>query len=66
MLVEGFGGVFQARVLRGRLLRVKAAAWSSSMPQRDRSVPFGKYCRSRPFEASYYTELTKPQVIITI
>src|SRR5207244_4027244 len=41
-------GVFQARVLRGRLLRVAATAARSSGLCRVKSVPLGKYWRSRP------------------
>ena len=41
-------GVFQPRVLRGRVLSARATASRSSREWRARSVPFGKYWRSRP------------------
>jgi transposase InsO family protein len=41
-------GVFHPSVLRGLLLSVVAMASSSCALRRDRSVPLGKYCRSRP------------------
>ena len=41
-------GVFQPRVLRGRLLSAAATAARSSALQRARSVPLGKYWRSSP------------------
>src|SRR2546430_6125904 len=44
-------GVFQASVLRGRLLRAAATALSSPGFQRARSVPLGKYWRSSPLDA---------------
>ena len=42
-------GVFQSRVLRGRVLSARATASRSARECRARSVPFGKYCRSSPF-----------------
>jgi hypothetical protein len=41
-------GVLHPSVLRGRLFSVAATAARSSGPCRERSVPFGKHCRSRP------------------
>lgn len=40
--------VFQSRVVQGLSLRVAPRAWSSSVSQRDRSGPWGKYCRGAP------------------
>ena len=47
MFVEASAGVFQPRVLRGRLLSVAATASISSAFHRERSVPFGKYWRKQ-------------------
>lgn len=41
-------GVFQPSVFLGRPLRAAATADSSSALWMLRSVPFGKYCRSKP------------------
>ena len=41
-------GVFQPRVLRGRLFSAAATASRSPLECLLRSVPLGKYCRSRP------------------
>ncbi|GFM20250.1 transposition helper protein [Mycobacterium sp. PO1] len=41
-------GVFQSRLLRGRLFSARATASRSSADHRERSVPFGKYWRSSP------------------
>jgi len=46
-------GVFQPSVFRGRALRAAATASSSSRECLDRSVPFGKYWRSRPLVFSF-------------
>ena len=49
MLVEGFGGGFPAEGFCGvRVLRASATASRSSRLCRARSVPLGKYWRSRP------------------
>jgi len=45
-LLKASAGVFQPRVLRGRLLSALATAWISSLLQRARSVPLGKYWRT--------------------
>lgn len=45
-------GVRQPRISRGRLLMVSALAWISDVLQRDRSVPFRKYCRSNQLRCS--------------
>lgn len=42
-------GFNQSRVCRGRSFSSSATASSSACVYPDRSVPFGKYCRSRPF-----------------
>jgi hypothetical protein len=41
--LKASAGAFQPRVFRGRLLSVVATASISSVVQRDRSVPLGKY-----------------------
>src|ERR1700720_3524690 len=41
-------GVANPRVLRGRSLSCRATLLSWACEYTDRSVPFGKYCRSRP------------------
>ena len=46
-------GVFQPRVLRGRLFSAEATALSSARECLDRSVPFGQYWRSRPLVFSF-------------
>lgn len=46
-------GVFHPRIFRGRALSALATASMSSALQRERSVPFGKYWRSRPFVFSF-------------
>jgi hypothetical protein len=46
-------GVFQPRIFRGLLLSASWTARSSSRPQRERSVPFGKYWRSSPLVFSF-------------
>ena len=46
-------GVAQPRVLRGRVLSSAATAARSVAVWTDRSVPFGKYWRSRPFVFSF-------------
>jgi hypothetical protein len=46
-------GVLQPRVLRGLALSAAATAARSSAPCMLRSVPFGKYCRSRPLVFSF-------------
>ena len=44
-------GVFQPSVLRGLPFSAAATAPISSALHRERSVPFGKYWRSRPLDA---------------
>jgi len=46
----------QPRVLRGRLLSVLATASISSVVQRDKSVPLGKYWRSSPLDAPMFVK----------
>src|SRR3954453_12979030 len=46
-------GVFQARVLRGLVLRASATAARVSASCTLRSVPLGKYWRSRPLVFSF-------------
>ena len=46
-------GVFQPRVLRGRQFKVAATASMSCALHRDRSVPLGKYWRSKPLVFSF-------------
>jgi hypothetical protein len=41
-------GVRKPKVLRGRLLSCRATLLSCACVYTDRSVPLGKYCRSRP------------------
>src|SRR5262245_65670137 len=41
-------GVANPRVLRGRSLSCRATLLSWACEYTDKSVPFGKYCRSRP------------------
>src|ERR1035437_3465050 len=47
--VSASAGVFQPSVFRGRAFNVAAIAARSSVVCLERSVPFGKYWRSRPF-----------------
>jgi putative transposase len=47
--IEASAGVFQPRVLRGCVLSVSATASRSFREWREKSVPLGKYWRSRPF-----------------
>jgi putative transposase len=49
-------GVFQSRVLRGLELSASATAARSLARWAARSVPFGKYCRSRPFDAPMFVK----------
>src|SRR5699024_11603676 len=46
-------GVRQHRAFRGVLLSARATPSRSSPDHRDRSVPFGKYCRSSPLVFSF-------------
>src|SRR5215471_1449441 len=41
-------GVWKRKVLRGRSLSCRATLLSCACVYTDRSVPLGKYCRSRP------------------
>ena len=45
--------VFQPSVFRGLEFSALATAWISRAFHRDKSVPFGKYCRNRPFVFSF-------------
>ena len=49
-------GVSQPSVLRGRVLSCSATAARSATLCRDRSVPFGKYCRSSPLDAPMFVK----------
>ena len=51
-------GVFQPRVLRGRLLRAAATAARSSAVCLLRSVPLGKYCLNKPLVFSFVPRAT--------
>lgn len=46
-------GVFQPRIFRSLLLSASWTAMRSLRPQRERSVPLGKYWRSRPLVFSF-------------
>jgi hypothetical protein len=46
-------GVLHPRILRGLPLSAAATASTSSVFQRDKSVPFGKYWRKRPLVFSF-------------
>ena len=46
-------GVVYPSVLRGRVLSWSTTSCRSAWVYRDRSVPFGKYCRSNPFVFSF-------------
>ena len=46
-------GVRHPSAWRGRVLSVNATAFNSSAVSPLRSVPFGKYCRNRPFVFSF-------------
>src|SRR6476620_12693411 len=48
-------GVANRRVLRGRSLSCRATLLSWACEYTDRSVPLGKYCRSRPLVLSLET-----------
>ena len=47
-VVNSSAGVANPKVLRGRSLSCRATLLSWACEYTDRSVPFGKYCRSRP------------------
>ena len=46
-------GVLSPRTRRGRRLTCRATAWRSRAVWTDRSLPLGKYCRSRPLVFSF-------------
>ena len=51
-----WAGVIPPMVLRGRSLSSLATSRSRSGEWIDRSVPFGKYCLSRPFDAPMFVK----------
>ena len=56
MVISASAGVRQSSVLRGLVLRAMATAAGLRRCAFVRSVPFGKYCRSRPLDAPMFVK----------